>query len=187
MFSDRTDLTMATLARRIEEATSLDPLVERIDAALPDSLREGIGRKVLSGYWMGHSAHPLLTDLPIGFWTSATALDALGRPEVAPASRRLVALGILASLPTVASGWSDWTKLDTGTRRVGVVHATCNAVALACYTASYLARRKDPENPGKGKRWGYLGAMAMGAGGFLGADLSLNRAVTRDNRLLPSR
>lgn len=85
----------------------------------------------------------------------------------------------------VRSPESDWAKLEPTTKRVGVVHA--HAVALACYTASYVARRKDPEDQGKGKRWGYLGAMAMGVGGFLGADLSLNRAVARDNRLLPTR
>ena len=32
--------------------------------------------EALSGTWLGHQLHPVLTDLPIGAWVMASALDA---------------------------------------------------------------------------------------------------------------
>jgi hypothetical protein len=55
-------------------------------------------------------------------------------------------------------------------------------VALALYGLSYLARRRGR----RGVLLGVLGGLAATAGGYLGGHLSLTRAVTRDNRLLPS-
>ena len=47
-----------------------------------DAVRHALDRQplkdVLSGTWLGHPLHPLLTDLPIGFWTSAFTLDLVG-------------------------------------------------------------------------------------------------------------
>ena len=39
---------------------------------------DGPVKDALSGTWLGHALHPLLTDLPIGTWTSAVLLDWLG-------------------------------------------------------------------------------------------------------------
>ena len=38
--------------------------------------------------------HPLLTDVVIGSWTSATLLDVLGGRESEPAAEKLIAVGI---------------------------------------------------------------------------------------------
>lgn len=181
MASDPTSTGLARIARRIEEAPSLDRLGDAIDAALPEPVRSGPGRTLLAGSWLGHSLHPLVTDLPIGLWSSASVLDLVGGPGARPAARRLVGLGILASLPASLTGLSDWAHLDRPVRRVGVAHALANGAALGCYVASYRARRRDPE---RGGGWALAGAACLGAGGFLGADLALTRAVTRDNRLL---
>jgi len=39
----------------------------------------GSGRRgwVLRGEWLGHAVHPLLTDVALGTWTSASILDLL--------------------------------------------------------------------------------------------------------------
>ena len=66
---------------------------------------------------------PLLTDLPLGCWASAFLLDLLGLGSHRDAARRLVGLGLLASPPTAAADLSDWSRLATPDRRVGLVHA----------------------------------------------------------------
>jgi uncharacterized membrane protein len=168
------------LVERLEDAESLDATAEALWEVLPDWVVSGWGRELLSGTWLGHSLHPLLTDLPVGCWSSATLLDLLGGGRYADASRRLVGLGLVASLPTAAAGLSDWSRLDTHDRRVGVVHAQLNTLALVLYGASYLARRRR----GSGVALGVLGSLAAAAGGYLGGHLTTTRAVTRDNQLL---
>lgn len=179
---DRSSLALAVIARRLEQSARLDPLLRTVDHAIPAGFRSGLPRRVLSGSWLGHSLHPLLTDLPVGFWASASVLDVVGGQQTGSARRSLVGLGLLAAVPTMAAGASDWSQLNRPVQRVGAAHAAFNVVAFACYGASYLARRRNPES---GRRSAAAGAAALLAGGFLGADLSLTRAVTRDNQLLP--
>lgn len=69
-----------------------------------------------------------MTDLPIGTWTSATLLDAVGGRDGDRAAQRLIAIGIASALPTAASGLldrADTEPADAEVRRVGVVHTTC--------------------------------------------------------------
>jgi nitrite reductase/ring-hydroxylating ferredoxin subunit len=85
----------------------------------------------LSGIWLGHAVHPMLTDVVIGSFTSASLLDLLAPGGDGTASERLIAVGVAAYLPTAATGINDWAdaeSADDGVRRVGLVHAGCNAV-----------------------------------------------------------
>jgi uncharacterized membrane protein len=166
---------------RLEDAESLDATAQALWEVLPEWVTTGWGRYVLSGTWLGHSLHPLLTDLPLGCWSSASLLDALGGGRYPGAARRLVGLGLVASLPAAAAGLSDWSKLEKADRRVGLVHGQLNTVALALYGASYVARRR---RRGGGVALGALGCLAAAASGYLGGHLTATRAVTRDNRLL---
>ncbi len=170
--------------RRIEGNVGLDRVVEPMER-LGRPLGHGQPRSVLSGEWLGHAFHPLLTDYPLGCWTSAMLLDFLGGSGSRKASRRLVGLGVLAALPTAAAGLSDWLSVDRPSKRVGVTHAAANTVALGLYTASYLARRRQHHL--RGMALGVLGGVAAVVGGYLGGHLSLTAAVTRDNALMPQR
>ena len=114
---------------------------------------EGPVRRLLRGEWLGHPLHPLLTDLPIGFWTSATMLDLLGGRRARPAATTMVGLGVLSAVPTVASGLAEYTTLDSPQRRVAVVHAGANAVATALYARSWSARRRDRHGAASRSRW----------------------------------
>lgn len=181
----RHDLGLARYARAIEENPSVDGAATALDALTPNALRAGPLRHALSGAWVGHSLHPLLTDLPLGFWSSATALDLLAGRHARPAARRLVALGLLTALPTAASGLSDWTQIKGPVRRVGVAHAAANGTGLLLYAGSYRARRRGAW--ARATSLGVLGGLCAVVGGFLGGDLTLDRAVTRDNVLLPER
>ena len=182
------DMTAAVTApiRWLEREGSLDGLVAAVTERLPPWVTDGTGRRVLGGAWLGHALHPLLTDLPIGFWTNASVLDLVGRGRHADAARILVGLGVLSAVPTAASGLSDWSRLDPPDRRVGLVHAQLNTVALAIYGVSWVQRSRGRR---RGRRHAgvvsaLLGAAVATAGGWLGGHLAADRAVTRDNRLL---
>ncbi len=175
-------------------ATPLDPLVGKIESAgVLDAAGKKIGRTVrstlspgavkdaISGTWLGHALHPILTDVVIGSFVSASLLDFLGGDEDGRASERLIAVGIAAYGPTAVSGVSDWADAepaDDGVRRVGLVHAASNAAALGLYVASLAARRRG--NRRRGALLGAGGAAVLGAGGYLGGHLSFRQGIGAD-------
>jgi nitrite reductase/ring-hydroxylating ferredoxin subunit/uncharacterized membrane protein len=119
--------------------------------------------------------HPVLTDLPIGFWTSAFVLDLVGGRRARPAADALVGIGVAAALPTAATGLADWSDLDKAARRSGIVHAAANVAATTLYGLSFLARRRG--HRAGGVVLGLVGAAAASAGGFLGGHLAYRRAA----------
>jgi predicted membrane protein DUF2231 len=135
------------LAERVGVAAFLDGPAEAVAGWVRGAVPRGPVKDTLSGTPLGHALHPLLTDLPIGTWTSAALLDLVGGRAARPASRRLIAAGLLAAVPTAASGLNDWadtTPADDGVRRIGAVHAVANVAALGLRVASLAARRPAP-------------------------------------------
>ena len=96
-------------------------------------------KDALNGTWLGHALHPAVTDVPIGAWTAALALDALGERRGA---RIAVGVGLLGALGAAATGLTDWTDTYGKPRRLGVVHAALNGAATLLYGASFVARGK---------------------------------------------
>jgi nitrite reductase/ring-hydroxylating ferredoxin subunit/uncharacterized membrane protein len=167
--------------QRLAGLAVLDGVAGRVGAAARGVVRPGPVRDALSGRALGHALHPLLTDLPIGTWTSASLLDALGGRDSDRAARRLIGVGIAAELPAAATGlldWADTEPVDDEVRRVGVVHAVSNVAALSLYSASLVARRRGAQ--GRGRALGLAGAAALGVGGHLGGHLSYAKAVGVD-------
>ena len=168
--------TLHRLAAATGRLEALDGPAKRVAKTVRAVLPAGPVKDVLSGTPLGHPAHPVLTDVPIGSWTSAVVLDLIGGSESRTAARRLVAVGILASLPTAASGYSDWADSEMSSdsvRRTGLVHAASNAAAIGLFTASYLARRRGEG----GRLLALAGAGAMTVGGHLGGHLSFVEGV----------
>ena len=50
----------------------------------------GPAKDLLSGTWLGHALHPVLTDVVVGSFTSATLLDLLAGEDADVASERLI-------------------------------------------------------------------------------------------------
>ena len=167
------------LSEQIAQIEAFDAPGKAIAKWIRDLLPSGGGVKdVISGTWMGHSLHPLLTDVPIGTWTSAMLLDLFGGASSRPAAQKLVGLGLVASVPTAWAGWADWADTEPGNdpvRRVGMAHAIANGAAIGLYGASFAARRRGAH--ATGVLFGLGGAAAMGAGGWLGGDLVFTRGV----------
>ena len=112
------------------------PLLEAAQKKLTDWLQplvdwsESTGLKdVLHGRQIGHSLHPIATDLPIGFWTSAMLLDLAGAKRSA---RLMTAMGCATAVVAAASGTADWTATHGRERRLGLLHGALNLTGLAC-------------------------------------------------------
>ena len=124
---------------------------------------------------LGHSLHPVLTDLPLGCWTSATIVDLVGGRSGRQAATRLVGLGLLSAGPTAYAGLASWSRLEGADRRVGAVHAIGNDVAIVLFAGSFLARVRGDH--GRGVRLALLGNLATAAAGHLGGYLALERGT----------
>ena len=161
------------LIEAVESADVLDAPGKAIGKLVRSALGPGALKDALSGTWLGHALHPLMTDVVIGSWVSATLLDLLGGDDDGRAAERLIGVGIAAYAPTALAGINDWADTepaDDGVRRAGLVHAAANSTALTLYGASLAARRRG--SPRLGAALGLLGMGALGAGGLLGGHLS---------------
>ncbi len=165
-----------TWTERLEGATALDPVVRAVRPLADALVANPVRRDLLRGTWLGHARHPLMTDLPIGLWTSSLVLDLIGGTEAQPAARRLVGLGVLAAAPTALTGWAEWSATEQREQRVGVVHAVSNAAAIALFASSWSARRAHRHS--RGVALGLAGSTALAFGGYLGGHLISARKVS---------
>lgn len=163
------------LVRRIEDQVELDRISRPIASLAGRATRPDAVKNALSGTWVGHQLHPMLTDLPIGAWVMAAALDWTAPRSGAKAARRLIGLGILAAIPAAATGASDWSETYAAEQRVGLVHALANTAGLAVQTASWVARRRGRRLTGMALSTAGLGITLSAA--YLGGHLSFIRGV----------
>lgn len=162
---------------RLENAEALDTAVAAVAPAIRTAFGTGPQAAVLRGEWLGHAVHPLLTDLVLGTWTSATVLDLFGGPESSAQAKRLIGTGLLAVGPTAWTGWAEWSAAEPREQRVGLVHAATNGLAVGLYAASWLARHRGRRGPGVS--FALAGAAVSGVGGYLGSHLASARKVGR--------
>ena len=162
------------IALRVEEETRLDPAVAAL-RPVAAGLAHSPARDLLLGKPLGHAVHPLLTDVPLGAWMSASVLDLVGGEGARPAAQRLVALGLLSAVPTALTGMAEWSHTDERQGRVGVVHAASNSVSMLLYGASYISRRR--RHHGRGVVLALAGGLVSGVGGYLGAHMAIARDV----------
>jgi uncharacterized membrane protein len=166
---------------RIEDDERLDALAARL-GELTAPLGRGPLGGALRGEWLGHALHPLLTDLPLGCWLSSGLLDLVGGTAGRRASRRLVGLGLMAAVPTMAAGYAELSTIDEPhRRRVAAVHASGNGVVGFCYLRSWQARHRG--HHAAGVMWGMAGGALAWVTGYLGGHLSLARAVGTGERV----
>lgn len=140
-------------------------------------------RDALHGVWLGHPLHPVLAQVPVGSWLSASVLDLLAmadrdrrrRPGLERAASALVATG-LATVPAAAlPGFMDWSQLHPEQQRVGLVHAGANTLATGCMAASLAARVSGRH--GRGRGWALLGLALSSVGAALGGHLAYRFAA----------
>jgi len=113
--------------------------------------------------------HPALVQLPVGAFLSAAVLDLL--PGGRRAATTLITVGVASAPAAVAAGLLDWSEMTRDRRRVGLIHATANTVALGFYAASAVARFSGR----RGRALAFAGLSMAGAGAYLGGHLSYAR------------
>jgi nitrite reductase/ring-hydroxylating ferredoxin subunit/uncharacterized membrane protein len=163
------------IAEQFESIRALDEPAEALGKALDPYLNRRPLKDVLSGTWIGHPLHPILTDVVIGSWVSAGFLDFFPTKQSSKAADKLVLLGCLSALPTALAGASDWLDVGGKERRVGLIHASGNVAALLLYASSYVARKRGRRL--KGLMLSTLGGGVSVGSAFLGGHLSFGLGV----------
>ncbi|MCL6600976.1 MAG: DUF2231 domain-containing protein [Alicyclobacillus macrosporangiidus] len=163
----------------------LDRLGDTLQPAAAQALQKGGGQPLkdfLHGVWLGHPLHPVLTDVPIGSWTAALVLDALGdisgHDGFGRGADAAVAVGLVGAVGAALTGATDWAYLDGRARRLGLLHGLMNTGAVLLYTASWVMRRRRQRRAGRG--FALLGYLASTAAAYLGGQLVYGERIGVD-------
>ncbi|MGC4792244.1 Rieske 2Fe-2S domain-containing protein [Micromonospora sp. DT178] len=164
---------MRALLTKIEQASGLDRVGDRLQRAVQATLRPQRVRDLLHGVWLGHPLHPAMVQVPVGAWISTAVLDLM--PGQRRAATTLCTVGTVSALPAAVAGLNDWAALARDQRRVGLVHAASNSVGLAFYAGSVAARMTGRHN--LGRTLGFLGLGAASMGAYLGGHLAYKQGA----------
>jgi len=170
----------------IEQQEWLKPAEEGLQNLIHRAFQFKGGRQAknfLHGTWIGHPLHVILTDVPIGAWTTAIAFDALDsmstRREYRVAADTAVALGLAGAVGAAAAGLTDWQDTDPPARRIGLVHGLLNVASVALFGSSLLARRRGNRTTGRGLA--ALGHAVSVAAARLGGNLVYGQKIGIDH------
>ncbi|WP_082176969.1 DUF2231 domain-containing protein [Arsenicicoccus sp. oral taxon 190] len=166
---------VAPALHALEQAGTLDPVVDAADQAAGALVADQARRDLLQGAWLGHAVHPLLVEVPIGTWMSAAVLDLAGGERARDGAQLLTGVGLLAVVPTALTGWAEYPQGGRRSRRVAVVHAGANGLGAGLQLASWGARRSGHHR--LGAALGLASLSLVGAAGYLGGHLAAARKV----------
>ncbi len=163
------------LLGRVEGNSALDAVADRLAGPVATRRRPSGAKGLLTGTWLGHAFHPVLTDFADGSWMACSFLDLFGPRGAAPAAQRLVGFGLVAAVPTALTGLAEWSDTEGNERRVGLLHLGTSTAAFALYGCSYLARRRHKHSAGV--LLGVLGGVVAILDGYVGGHLTLALGV----------
>ena len=132
-----------------------EPLASTVRGAYESQGAVGQQVKDLAhGVWLGHPLHPVLTDIPVGAWTVALALDAAAAddPGMRRAARLAIGVGLVGALGAAVTGLTDWSETSGRSRRLGLVHGLLNIAATGLMAASWLERGNGGRSAGLATR-----------------------------------
>ena len=166
----------------------LDAIGDVLQPAIKAAYKAGgdTGTKVknfMHGTWLGHPLHPLLTDIPIGAYTVAAAMDTLeilGEKRCSPAADASIAVGLMGATGAAVTGLTDWTGTTKKKRRIGLMHGLLNTGATLCYAGS-LAMRRRKESRGASIALAMVGYGLTITASYLGGHLVFRRQVGVDH------
>ena len=168
------------------------PVEDALQKAVSGAFKAGgkTGKNVedaLHGTWLGHPLHPVLTDVPLGAWTVAAALDLIeagtGRTNLARGADAAIAIGLIGAAGAAVTGLTDWHDTDNGSddtaRRIGLAHGLLNLTATALYTTSWILRRRRQR--GAARAFGLFGYTVVVAAAYLGGTLVYGKKIGTDH------
>lgn len=164
------------LEKFVESQSWLDtlgePLQQTIHSLLTSSEMGKQVKNLLNGTWLGHPAHPMLTDVPVGAWTATLALDSIsamsGDEGLQTAADVTLATGWLAAGGAALTGFTDWSDTFGMERKLGLLHGLTMVSSYLCYSLSLLARLNGSRSTGVALA--NTGYALMATGAYLGGD-----------------
>ena len=162
----------------LEEASdALQPAIKECFEAAGES-GQAI-KNFLHGKWLGHPLHPVLTDVPIGAWTAALALDAMemttGRKELASGADAAIVVGLVGAVGAAITGMTDWSETSGRARKVGLTHGLLNLSAALLYGTALAVRNEESRSARIGLSM--LGYAVASASAYLGGHLVFEEGV----------
>jgi len=168
----------------VTDQPALDTIAEPLSRAVRDAYAAAgdAGRRLKNmahGVWLGHPLHPVLTDIPIGAWTTALALDAAAASRrdsgLARAAEVAIGVGLIGAVGAAVTGLTDWSETSGQSRRTGLVHGLMNLTATAFFATSYVLRKSRAREAGtRCSAAGYAVALAAA---YLGGNLVYDRRI----------
>lgn len=165
----------------------LNPTEEALQRAIHRACESGgeAGARVkdvLHGTWIGHPLQVILTDIPLGAWTSAMLFDSLamisGSDSMNSAADACIGVGLGGAVLAALTGLTDWQDIDPPARRVGLIHGLMNLIAAALMGTSLLTRRREMRASGRGL--GLLGFLVASVAARLGGNLVYEHRIGVD-------
>ena len=143
-------MSTKSIMEKIDEQEWLDTAGAAIQPVILDAFKAGgkTGNNIknfLHGKWLGHPLHPIITDVPIGAWTTATVLDTMelcGNDKYKDGADAAVTIGLVGAAGAAVTGLTDWTGTENKERKAGLLHAMLNVGATTLFLASFFMRRK---------------------------------------------
>jgi nitrite reductase/ring-hydroxylating ferredoxin subunit/uncharacterized membrane protein len=133
---------------------------------------------LLHGTWpLGHPLHPAITDITIGAYTAAVALDAYSvftnDTTLTRAADFVLIVAFVSSLISVLSGLTDWTHTFGEEKRTGMLHGLIMVVATVGFVVSILVRAGGDADQRMPAMWlSGLGWLVMLVGAFFGGEMA---------------
>ena len=151
------DMQTESVARAINRQQWLKPVEDGLKKGLDQAFAADTERgkpieNALHGVWLGHALHPVLTDIPLGAWTVAFALDlaeTCGARRYGPGADAALNIGLVGALGAAATGITDWKEISVEARRVGLVHGVLNTIAAGLYLTSSIQRARGKRQAGR--------------------------------------
>lgn len=163
---------MRRIMARLEGARSLDRIGDTVRRIVRGTVGRGRLGDLLHGRQLGHPVHPAMVQFPVGAWISAAVLDFV--PGAEHAATVLLIAGTAGTVPAAAAGAADYGTLSRQQRRVALVHAAANTVAVGLFTASIVARLRGDHR--RGKILSLTGLGVAGGSAYLGGHVAFAQA-----------
>jgi len=160
---------------RLTDQPALDKIAQPLSTAIHKTYEAAgpVGQRTkdaLHGVWLGHPLHPVFTDVPIGAWTTALALDASanGDPGMKRAATFAMGVGLLGAVGAAVTGLTDWSETDGESRRTGLIHGLLNLAATSLMATAFVRRGRDSHENGRACAW--AGFSIAVASAYLGGE-----------------
>jgi nitrite reductase/ring-hydroxylating ferredoxin subunit/uncharacterized membrane protein len=172
----------ANAIARLTDQPALDKIAQPLSKAVRGAYEAGgpVGQRAkdaVHGVWLGHPLHPVFTDVPLGAWTTALALDASsnGDPGMRRAATFAMGVGLLGAVGSAVTGLTDWSETNGESRRTGLIHGLLNIAATSLIATAFFTRHRDGDVNGRAFAW--AGFTIAVASAYLGGDLVYRQRV----------